>query len=41
MFASGKRIRTANAKGEPEFMSDEQRAAETKRLQAIADECKS
>jgi hypothetical protein len=41
VFSSGKRIRSTNAKGEPEFMSDEQRAAETKRLQAIADDCKS
>jgi len=39
-FASGKRIRTTNAKGESEFMSDEQRAAETKRLEAIASDCK-
>jgi hypothetical protein len=40
VFASGKRIRSTNAKGEPEFMSDEQRAAETKRLEAIAADCK-
>jgi hypothetical protein len=41
IFASGKRIRSTNAKGEAEFMSDEQRAAETKRLEAIANDCKS
>ena len=40
MYTSGQRIRTTNAKGEPEFMSDDQRAAETKRLQAITADCK-
>jgi hypothetical protein len=38
---NGTRIRITNAKGEPEFMSDEQRAAETKRLEGIATDCKS
>ena len=41
IFASGQRIRSTNAKGEPEYLTDEQRAAETKRLQAIAADCKS
>ena len=41
VFSSGKRIRSTNAKGEAEFMGDEQRAAETKRLEAIAADCKS
>ena len=41
MFASGQRIRTTNAKGEPEYMTDDQRAAETKRLQAITADCNS
>jgi hypothetical protein len=40
-FTSGQRIRSTNSKGEPEFLSDEQRAAETKRLQAITADCKS
>jgi hypothetical protein len=40
-FGSGQRIRAPNAKGELEFMGDEQRAAETKRLQAITADCKS
>ena len=40
MFTSGQRIRTTNAKGDPEFMTDDQRAAETKRLQAITADCK-
>ncbi|MDQ6881031.1 MAG: DUF4124 domain-containing protein, partial [Pseudomonadota bacterium] len=38
---SGARVRLPNAKGELEYMSDEQRAAETKRLQGIAADCKS
>jgi len=39
---SGVRIRQPNAKGELEFMTDEARSAETKRLQdVIAAECKS
>ena len=38
---SGVRISTLNAKGEREFMSDEARAAETKRIQAVIDsDCK-
>lgn len=38
---SGIRIATLNAKGEREFMDDTARAAETKRLQAVADtDCK-
>ena len=41
VFASGRRIRSANAKGEPEYLTDDQRAAETKRLQAITADCKS
>ncbi|MFC5499909.1 DUF4124 domain-containing protein [Caenimonas terrae] len=40
IMTGGQRIRSLNAKGEPEFLSDEQRAAETKRLQAITAECK-
>lgn len=39
-FSSGQRIRAPNAKGELEFMTDDQRAAETKRLQAITADCK-
>ncbi len=39
-FNSGTRIRAPNAKGEMEFLTDEQRSAETKRLQGIAAECK-
>ena len=39
-FTSGQRIRAINAKGESEFLTDEQRAAETKRLQGITAECK-
>ncbi|MDB5947967.1 MAG: hypothetical protein JWQ33_2993 [Ramlibacter sp.] len=39
-MTSGVRIRAPNAKGEMEFMSDEQRAAETKRLQGITADCK-
>ncbi len=38
---SGARVRVPNEKGELEYMSDEQRAAETKRLQGIAADCKS
>ena len=38
---SGARLRVPNAKGEMEFMSDEQRGAETMRLQGIAADCKS
>ena len=41
VFNSGQRIRSTNAKGESEYLTDEQRAAETKRLQAIAADCKS
>ena len=41
MMTSGTRIRAPNAKGEAEFMSDEQRAAEIKHLQGIAADCKS
>ena len=41
IFNSGQRIRSTNAKGESEYLTDEQRAAETKRLQAIAADCKS
>lgn len=37
---SGVRMSVLNAKGESEYMSDEQRAAETKRLQSIAADCK-
>lgn len=35
-FDSGQRIRVPNAKGELEYLNDEQRAAETKRLQGLA-----
>jgi hypothetical protein len=38
---SGARVRVPNAKGELEYMSDETRAAETKRLQDITAGCKS
>jgi Domain of unknown function (DUF4124) len=38
---SGVRVRVPNAKGELEFMSDETRASETKRLQSITAGCKS
>jgi type IV secretory pathway VirB10-like protein len=37
---SGERIRAPNAKGELEFMSDETRANEAKRVEGIANECK-
>lgn len=40
-MTSGVRIRAANANGEREFLSDEQRAAETKRLQGITADCNS
>jgi hypothetical protein len=40
-LGSGERIRAPNAKGELEFLSDQQRAAETKRLQGATSECKS
>ncbi len=36
-FQSGVRISTTNAKGEREFMDDNTRASETKRLQSIVD----
>lgn len=36
-FDSGVRVAQTNAKGEREFMSDENRASETKRLQGIID----
>lgn len=36
---SGERIRRANAKGEMEFMSDAERAAESKRVQAVLADC--
>jgi hypothetical protein len=39
-FTSGQRIRAPNAKGELEYMTDDQRAAEAKRLQAVTAECK-
>lgn len=39
-FSSGQRIRAPNAKGELEVMTDDQRAAETRRLQAITADCK-
>ena len=40
-FDSGQRIWAPNAKGEMEFMGDEQRALETKRLQGlVANNCK-
>lgn len=35
-FDSGQRIRVPNAKGELEYLGDEQRAVETKRLQGLA-----
>ena len=35
-FDSGQRIRVPNAKGELEYLNDEQRAVETKRLQGLA-----
>ena len=41
VFNTGQRIRSANAKGELEYLTDDQRAAETKRLQAITADCKS
>lgn len=41
LLKSGVRLRQANAKGELEVLDDEQRAAETKRVQQIIDsECK-
>jgi Domain of unknown function (DUF4124) len=40
VFTNGQRVRTTNAKGESEYLTDEQRAAETKRLQAITADCK-
>lgn len=40
MLESGRRMQQTNAKGESEFMSDEGRAAETKRMQdVIAQDC--
>jgi hypothetical protein len=40
-YTSGVRVRAPNAKGELEYLTDEQRAAEAKRLQAIiANDCK-
>ena len=39
-FNSGVRVRAPNAKGEMEFLTDEQRAVETKRLQGITADCK-
>ncbi len=40
-FQSGVRLSTVNAKGEREFMDDNTRASETKRLQSIVDnDCK-
>ena len=39
-YSSGQRIRAPNAKGEFEYLTDEQRAAETKRLQDIVADCK-
>lgn len=40
-FQSGVRISTVNAKGEREFMDDNARAAESKRLQSVVDrDCK-
>jgi hypothetical protein len=38
---SGERIRQPNAKGELEFISDQQKADEAKRLQGITADCKS
>lgn len=41
LINSGVRLRTTNAQGESAFMDDQQRAAETKRVQAIIDaDCK-
>ncbi|GAC1357752.1 MAG: hypothetical protein NVSMB34_12400 [Variovorax sp.] len=40
-YSSGQRIRVPNAKGELEYLTDEQRAAETRRLQGIVADCKS
>ena len=40
-FTSGQRIRAANAKGEMDYLTDDQRATETKRLQGITADCKS
>lgn len=40
-IGGGERIRAPNAKGELEFLSDEQRAAETRRLQGATADCKS
>lgn len=41
LINSGVRLRTTNAKGESEFMDDDQRAAESKRVQRIIDsDCK-
>jgi hypothetical protein len=39
-YSSGQRIRAPNAKGELEYLTDEQRALETKRLQGIVADCK-
>ena len=39
-YNSGQRIRVPNANGEMEFITDEQRAVETKRLEAITAGCK-
>lgn len=39
-YNSGQRIRVPNAKGEMEFITDEQRAVETKRLEGITAGCK-
>lgn len=39
-YSSGQRIRAPNAKGELEYLTDEQRAAESKRLQGIVADCK-
>lgn len=39
-YSSGQRIRAPNAKGELEYLTDEQRGAETKRLQDIVADCK-
>jgi hypothetical protein len=39
-YSSGQRIRAPNAKGELEYLTDEQRAAEAKRLQGIVADCK-
>ena len=40
-FTSGQRIRATNAKGEMDYLTDDQRATETKRLQGITADCKS